>query len=252
MSFFFNLELSIFNFSIICLIMLFASIVRGFSGFGFAATNVSLMTFIIPAIEVVPIILLLEIAISIFMIPYILGKINWSIVKTMFIGFFVGSPIGLYFLKILDSNVTHLIISLVVIFFGILLLKGYLNKKLNTASIQISTGTFAGTLNGLSTLGGLPCALFLLCVGIESQFIRGTLAALFFLTDAYALILSFFAEIFDLKSLYRTIPLILILPIGVKIGDIFFNKSKETTYRKFVLYFLITISIFGMLKSLIF
>ena len=134
------------------------------------------------------------------------------------------------------------------IFFSTLLIKGYLNNNLNTKSIQISTGTFAGAVNGLSTLGGLPCALFLLAVGIESQIIRGTLAALFFLTDAYALIIAFFFEIIDLKSVYRTIPLLLILPIGVKIGDIFFNKSKEQTYRKFALYFLIVISILGLLK----
>tara|TARA_Y100000817_G_C16820102_1_gene528498 strand:+ start:508 stop:1266 length:759 start_codon:yes stop_codon:yes gene_type:complete len=242
------LELSSLELILVCSIVLFASIVRGFSGFGFAATTVSLLVFIIPAIEIVPIILLLEIAISIYMIPYIWGKINWEIVKLIFLGFVVGSPIGIYLLKILNSNITHFIISIIVIFFSILLIKGYLNKNLNKKIIKISTGMFAGTVNGLSTLGGLPCALFLLSIGIESQIIRGTLAALFFLTDAYALIIAFFVEIIDLKSLYRTIPLLFILPIGVKIGDVFFNKSKEETYRKFALYFLILISVLGLLK----
>jgi len=54
------------------------------------------------------------------------------------------------------------------------------------------------------------------------------------------------------KSIYRTIPLLLMLPIGVKIGDIFFNKSKEETYKKFVLYFLIIISVFGIIKIFLF
>ena len=248
MNFLSYLELSSQDFVLLCLIILFASTIRGFSGFGFAATTVSLLVFIIPAVEIVPIILLLEIAISIYMIPYIWGKINWQIVKLIFLGFIVGSPIGIYLLKILRSDVIHFIITITVIFFSILLIKGYLNKNLNTKTIQITTGTFAATINGLSTLGGLPCALFLLAIGIESQVIRGTLAALFFLTDAYALTIAYFVEIIDLKSLYRTIPLLLILPIGVKIGDIFFNKSKEETYRKFALYFLIIISILGLLK----
>ena len=246
------LELTLINFILICLIILFASTIRGFAGFGFSATSVSLLVFIIPAIEIVPIILLLEVAVSIFMIPYIWGKINWQLVKLILIGFIIGSPIGIYLLKILEANLTHLFISLIIIFFSIFLIKGYSNKNLNTNVIKISVGSIAGVINGLSTLGGLPCALFLLITGIEAQLIRGTLAALFFLTDGYALIIGSFLEIIDMKSIYRTIPLLLMLPIGVKIGDIFFNKSKEETYKKFVLYFLIIISVFGIIKIFLF
>ena len=47
---------------------------------------------------------------------------------------------------------------------------------------------------------------------------------------------------------YRTLPLIIILPLGVYIGDKFFVKSKEETYRKVVFYFLIFISIFGIFR----
>ena len=51
-------------------------------------------------------------------------------------------------------------------------------------------------------------------------------------------VLSFFSGIVDLTTIYRTIPLIIILPIGVYIGDKFFVKSKEETYSIFVFYFL--------------
>ena len=61
-------------------------------------------------------------------------------------------------------------------------------------------------------------------------------AALFFLTDTYAFILSFFAGIVDMTTIYRTIPLVIILPLGVYIGDKFFVKAKKATYRKAVLY----------------
>ena len=49
-------------------------------------------------------------------------------------------------------------------------------------------------------------------------------------------------------TIYRVIPLIIILPFGVFIGNKFFVKSKEETYRKVVFYFLIVISIFGILR----
>merc|ERR1712127_552547 len=105
-------------------------------------------------------------------------------------------------------------------------MRGYSNHRLNNDYAKIFTGLVSGTLNGLTTLGGMPVALFLLVTSIQPAIIRGSLAALFFLTDIYAFILSFFAGIVDITTIYRIIPLIIILPIGVFIGNRFFIKSK--------------------------
>jgi hypothetical protein len=127
-------------------------------------------------------------------------------------------------------------------------MKGYSNKNIFNYRSKIFTGIISGTLNGLTTLGGMPVALFLLVTSIQPAVIRGSLAALFFLTDIYAFALSFLAGIVDMTTIYRSIPLIIILPIGVFIGDKFFVKSKEALYRKVVFYFLIIISIIGIVR----
>jgi uncharacterized membrane protein YfcA len=182
------------------------------------------------------------------MIPYIWNKIDWNFVLKLLIGIAFGSPVGLYLLKHLSPDTTHLSVCILVIFFSFLLMRGYENKKINNNYGKFFTGIISGTLNGLTTLGGMPVALFLLVTSIQPAIIRGSLAALFFLTDIYAFVLSFFSGIVDLTTIYRTLPLIIILPIGVYIGDKFFVKSKEETYRKFVFYFLILISIFGFFR----
>jgi len=243
---YFNLSLS--EFSLIIFTVFIASIIRGFNGFGFSATCISGFSFILPAIEIVPIILILEVFISIFMFPYIWNKIDWNFVFKLLIGIVIGSPIGLYLLKYLSPQTTHLYVCVIIIFFSILLMKGYSNQRINNNRSKIFTGIVSGTLNGLTTLGGMPVALFLLVTSIQPAIIRGSLAALFFLTDVYAFILSFFGGIVDMITIYRTLPLIIILPIGVYIGDKFFIKSREALYRKVVFYFLILISIFGILK----
>jgi len=241
-------QLSINEIYIIFLIVFIASIIRGFNGFGFSATCISGFSFILTAIEIVPIILILEVLISVFMIPYIWNKIDWNFVLKILFGIIIGSPIGLLLLKYLDPKITHLSICIMIIFFSLLLMKGYSNQNINNNIGKFLTGVVSGTLNGLTTLGGMPVALFLLVTSIQPAIIRGSLAALFFLTDIYAFILSFFAGIVDMTTIYRTIPLIFILPIGVFIGNKFFVKSKEETYRKVVFYFLILISIFGILR----
>tara|TARA_B100001287_G_scaffold265128_1_gene257707 strand:+ start:381 stop:779 length:399 start_codon:yes stop_codon:yes gene_type:complete len=127
-------------------------------------------------------------------------------------------------------------------------MKGYKNTRLNNNSTKVSVGIGSGALNSLTTLGGMPAALFLLVIFVKPAVIRGTLTALFFFTDIYAFVLSFFADIVDMTTIFRTLPLILILPIGVYIGDKFFVKSKEVLYRKVVFYFLIMISVFGIFR----
>jgi uncharacterized membrane protein YfcA len=241
-------QLNITEILIVIFTVFIASIIRGFNGFGFSAVCISGFSFILPAIEIVPIILILEVLVSIFMIPYVWNKIDWKFVFQMQIGIIIGTPIGLYLLKFLSPDITHLSICLIIIFFSMLLMKGYSNQKLNIYPVKIFTGIVSGTLNGLTTLGGMPVAVLLLVINIQPIIIRGSLAALFFITDIYAFILSFFVGIVDLTTIYRTIPLVIILPIGIAIGNRFFIKSREEIYRKVVFYFLIVISVVGIMK----
>ena len=248
MDFLSYLQLSLVEIYFVIFTVFIASIIRGFNGFGFSATCISGFSFILPAIEIVPIILMLEVLISIFMAPYVWSKIDWNLVLKVLIGIAIGSPFGLYLLKYLSPETTHFYVCLIIIIFSILLMRGYSNKNINNNVSKILTGIISGTLNGLTTLGGMPVALFLLVTSIQPVVIRASLAALFFLTDVYAFILSFFGGIVDIITIYRTIPLIIVLPIGVFIGNKFFVKSKEKLYRKVVFYFLIVISIFGILR----
>ena len=241
-------QLSLIEIYYVLIIVFIASIIRGFNGFGFSAICISGFSYILPAIEIVPIILALEVAISIFMAPYIWNKIDWKFVFKILLGILIGSQIGLYLLKHLNPQITHLFVCLLIIFFSILLMRGFSNQKINNNYGKFLTGIISGTLNGFTTLGGMPVALFLLIINIQPALIRCSLAALFFLTDIYAFVLSFFSGIVDMVTIYRVIPLIIILPFGVFIGNKFFVKSKEETYRKVVFYFLIVISIFGILR----
>ena len=244
------IDLSLSQFLIILFVVFIASIIRGFNGFGFSATCMSLISFILPAIEIVPIILVLEVMVSIFMFPYIWNNIDWKFVFQILIGISIGSPVGLYLLKILSPDIVHFSICGIIIFFVILQLRGYSNKKINILPVKFLAGGVSGIINGLGTLGGMPISLFLLITKVRPIVIRGSLAAIFFIADAYVLNLSFYAEIVEVTALYRVLPLILVLPIGIFICNKFFVKSREETYRKFVFYFLIIISIFGITKVL--
>ena len=159
------------------------------------------------------------------MILSIWRKINWKFVIYLLLGVLFGTPIGIKLLSVLKPNITHMIISFTVLCFAILLLYGYQNQNLNHNSSKFFVGTIAGTVNGFGTLAGLPIALYLLIIAAEPAVIRASLAALFFFTDLYALVLSYFSNILDIKILYRSVPLIFIIPLGVFLGTKLFNES---------------------------
>jgi len=245
------LNLSLVHFLFFCAIILLASFVRGFSGFGFSASSISLLSYILPPKEVVPIILLLEIIASFFMVPSIWKRINWKFVFFLMLGVFIGTPFGIHLLSILEPKITHFIISITVLIFAFFLLRGYKNKKLNHNFSKFIVGMTAGTVNGFGTLAGLPIALYFLIIAAEPVVIRASLAALFFFTDFYALILAYFNNILNDIIFYRTLPLIIIVPIGVSLGTKLFAESSKENYRKYVLYFLIIVSVFGLLQIMI-
>jgi len=251
MSFFNLLDLSYFEFIFFIVVVLTASIVRGFSGFGFSAITISSLSFIFPPIEIVPVILILEVAVSIFMIPVIFKNINWNFVFTFLVGISLGSPIGLYILRNSSETLSHFIIALLVSFFSFLIFKGYKNPKLNKNIYKFLTGIISGIANGIGTLAGLPLALYLLLISAKSVSIRASLAALFCFTDSYAFTISAFTGMVNQTVIYRALPLIIVLPLGVFIGNKFFKKSNEETYKKYVLKFLIIISIFGIAKLIL-
>ena len=129
-------------------------------------------------------------------------------------------------------------------------LKAIKIKKLNHNISKFFVGTIAGTVNGFGTLAGLPIALYFLIIAAEPAVIRASLAALFFFTDIYALILAYFNDILNLTIIYRTLPLVFIVPVGVAIGTRLFKGITKENYKKYVLYFLIIVSIFGLLRVL--
>ena len=79
-------------------------------------------------------------AISIFMAPYIWNKIDWKFVFKILLGILIGSPIGLYLLKHLNPQITHLFVCLLIIFFSILLMRGFSNQKINNNYGKFLTG----------------------------------------------------------------------------------------------------------------
>ena len=174
-------DLTLFEFTFFCGIILLASFVRGFSGFGFFCIKCFFVIFHFTSKRNSSDNFVIRNSSKFFYdTQYLEKKINWRFVLFLLLGVSVGTPIGINLLAYLEPRITHFIISITVLVFAFLLLKGYKNTNLNHNLSKFFVGGIAGTVNGFGTLAGLPIALYLLIIAAEPAVIRTSLAALFF------------------------------------------------------------------------
>ncbi len=91
--------MDIFVIAFSALAVLVAGIVRGYSGFGFSMIATTSMSLLLPPVEVIPVILLLEILASAWLLPHVWKQIDWKSLSWLSLGVLVGTTAGIYLLE---------------------------------------------------------------------------------------------------------------------------------------------------------
>ena len=233
-----------------CLIAVFlAAIVRGYSGFGFSALMIASLTLVLPPAEAVPIILLLEVAASIGMLPQVWRDVHWRAIAWLTLGAVVGAPVGVHFLASVAADVVRVIIALLVLTASILLLRGYRPGGERGPRSTLATGFVSGLVNGIGAVGGLPVVLFLLASAAGAAMTRAMVVAYFFVTDIYASGLLLGQGLLTPPVLARAALFLVPLAAGVLIGSRRFLRSEPESFRRFTLWLLIALANLGLVRA---
>ena len=236
-------------YAILCIFV--AAVIRGYSGFGFSALTVSSLSFVLPPIEIIPLVFLLEIAASINMLPMVWKEVDWKILKWLILGNVVGTPFGIFLLVSINQEIIRFTISILVFFSCILLLRQFKFSSNLGKSWTLGVGSFSGVVNGSTGVGGLPIAIFFLSASGGATLTRASLVAYLFFSDIYASLISGTQHIISLELFSRTLIFLVPMTIGIYIGHKKFVKTTEESFRKFVLIFLVILSLAGILRSIL-
>jgi len=229
-----------------------AAVIRGYSGFGFSALTVSSLSFVLPPIEIIPLVFLLEIAASINMLPMVWKEVDWKILRWLILGNLVGTPFGIFLLVNINQEIIRFTISVLVFLSCILLLKKFKFSSNLGKSWTLGVGSFSGVVNGSTGVGGLPIAIFFLSASGGASLTRASLVAYLFFSDIYASLISGTQHIISLELFWRTIIFLIPMTIGIYIGHKKFVQTSQESFRKFVLILLVILSLAGILRSIIF
>ncbi|MDH3196545.1 MAG: sulfite exporter TauE/SafE family protein [Hyphomicrobiales bacterium] len=245
------LELGPAGFAFLALVILAASFVRGYSGFGFSAVLVAGLTLILPPAEVVPLSIGLEVVASLGQARGIWADIDRRRLMVLLIAGLIGNPLGVWLLVAIPVEPLRLaLLSFIALASILLMVMPRAHTDLSLALLA-GGGFAAGVVNGATALSGLVLALVFTLAGIRPAVMRATMIAYFFVTDLWTGGVMTAAGLVDQTTVLRVIAALPFLALGVWLGSRRFLATPPATFRVLVLWLLIGLSLIGLARSLI-
>jgi uncharacterized membrane protein YfcA len=232
------------------LVILVAGIIRGYSGFGFSMIAVISLSLVMPPTEIVPVILVLEVVASVWLLPQIWRQIHWKSISWLSIGVLLGTPLGVYLLANVATRPMRVAIAIVVFVLALFLWNRASFKTVPGRVKTVMTGLVSGLLNGSATIGGPPVILFYLSTPTEAAVSRASMIALFLGTDTFAFMLCTVQGLVTPTTGIICASSLLPLLLGLGLGKHFFSRSKADVFRRLVIILLMVLALIALGRSI--
>ncbi len=238
------------NFWLCIPVVCIAALVRGYSGFGFAAIAVVGFNFVMPPQQSIPIVLGLDLVCSISLWRQAKKQADYGVFKALTAGSFIGIPIGLGLLLVVPAELLKLLICLIILISSLLLIIDIRIRHSNQPKIIAVFGLLSGMGTASASVGGPVIVLYMLSSALNAQTQRATMILFFIVSEVIALVALLSSGIIDMAML--TVFLLLIIPtlLTARIGQWLFNRKPPISLKHFALPVLIFISLIGMSASL--
>lgn len=228
---------------------LIAAFVRGYSGFGFSMISILLLSLLLPPAEIVPAILCLEVAASIWLLPQVWKDVHWKSLLWLSLGVVMTTPVGAYLLAATPQKPMRVGIAAAVLAFAILLRRGFAWKRMPNRAWTVAAGMATGLLNGAAALGGPPVILFYFSSPAGAGVSRASLIAYFFFTDLTAIGANAAGGLVSMRTVYFGAAMLPPLIAGLIIGSRVFSRADPESFRRTVLAFLMVLSLAGIVRA---
>ncbi len=209
------------------------------------------LTLVLPPAEVVPLSIGLEVVASIGQARGIWADIDRRRLIVLLIAGLIGNPLGIWLLAVVPGETLRLaLLSFIALASIALIVLPNARADLSPA-LLIGGGFAAGVVNGATALSGLVLALVFTLAGIRPAVMRATMIAYFFATDIWAGGVMATTGLFNEVTVLRIIAALPLLAIGVWLGSRRFLSTPPATFRVFVLWLLIGLSLIGLARALL-
>ncbi|WP_328797923.1 sulfite exporter TauE/SafE family protein [Marinobacterium alkalitolerans] len=224
-----------------------AALVRGYTGFGFAAIAITGLNLIWPPQLSVPVILLLDLIGSLGLLGAASKAFSKPLVVRLGLGALAGIPVGLLVLTQVPESWLKLLISICVLAMTLALIwrprQG--NRPLSNGITSL-IGAVSGAFTAAASVGGLPVVCYLLGTGLSARAQRASMVVFLAATDLLALLVLYLHGVFDASLLAPFLMLLLPTLAGVQLGQWGFHRFKPESFHPVALPVLTLLSVSGV------
>jgi uncharacterized protein len=223
--------------------------VRGYSGFGSALLWVSSLSFILPPVQVIPTVFMLDVVASVQLLPKVWKQAHWRSLRWLLLGTLMATPPGIYLLATSPATSIRIAIYTVILATTILLWHGLKLRRIPGGGPTLLTGLVSGLLNGATGIAGPPAILLYLSSPASVAVARASIIAFLSGTHASGIILAAGYGLITGDVLIRMLLLLPVVFAGITLGNRRFLRTEPETFRRFVLLFLGALAVVGLVRA---
>jgi uncharacterized membrane protein YfcA len=227
-----------------------ASLLRGFTGFGFGLAAVPLLSLALPPAKVVPFVVVLQVIVGAAGLRQAWPLCDWRAVGGLSPGLVLGIPIGLVVLTAFSANPVRLVIGCAIIGSVLLLWRGFRLPHRPARTVTFAVGLVAGVMSGLASMGGPPIVVYLLALAHGASVVRATSIVYFMISALLSLLLMSSNGLIDREVLTWAIASVPVLMVGNQVGNWGFRRSRPHLHRLTALVLLSVLAVLLIARAL--
>ena len=221
-----------------------ASVLRGFTGFGFGLAGVPLLSLALPPAQVVPLVVTLQVIIGASGFRTAMARCDWPAVRLLLPGLVMRIPIGLLILTAFPPNMIRLVIGGIILGSTLLIQRGMRLSPNPPPVVAALVGLVSGVTSGLASMGGPPVVVYLLAIGHDAARMRATTIVYFMLSGCISLVPMVVRGLITREILIWSLAAVPILFTGSRIGTWAFHRARPSHHR---LTAVVTLTVLGVM-----
>ncbi len=202
-----------------------------------------LLALVLPADEVIGLILPILMLADIFAVALHWGHWNRKLVLLLIPGALVGVLIGTVLITNAPTETLRTLLGIIVLIFA--LYKIFEKRILRTLEYKsrdwhgIVAGTITGFSSALAHTGGPPVSIYLLMQEVSPRVFIATSALFFFILNWIKVPFYFYADLFDFETLKQIAWILPLVPIGVVTGRWLARRFDRSTFEQIIVVLLL-------------
>jgi uncharacterized protein len=222
----------VIEYTLLVLITFLAGFTQGLSGFGSILLALPLLTMFLDIKTVIPLVALHGFFSTIILLIELRIHLDWQKVLPLFVGSIPGIPIGVFFLKNMNTDTIQLTMGFILLTYALFsLFSRPVIWEMKKAGVSV-VGFLAGCLGGALGAAGPPVIVYTSLQPWTKDMIKATLQGFFVASGLVVVLLHALNGLTTMPVLWYFLISMPALTIGTYFGSFFYGRLSETTYKR--------------------